>query len=84
MRKYGKTTKNANYIHNYIQIAYYNISKKEWILNGESVIYGNAADISAMLEYDFRAEKEFDYPQNSIQPVCFHILLFIIKYDWDG
>ena len=25
-----------------------------------------------------------DYPQNSIQPVCFHILLFIIKYDWDG
>ena len=23
-----------------------------------------------------------DHPQKSIQPVCFHILIFIIKYDW--
>ena len=25
-----------------------------------------------------------DHPPKSIQPVCFHILVFIIKYDWDG
>lgn len=61
------------------KIRNYNISKKEWILNGESVIYGNAADISAMLEYDFRAEKEFDYPQNSIVGIIPHLAGFIAR-----
>lgn len=30
----------------------YNISKKEWVLNGASVLYGNATELSATLDYD--------------------------------
>ena len=25
-----------------------------------------------------------DHAEKSIQPVCFHILIFIVKYVWDG
>ena len=39
----------------------YNISKKEWILDGASVHYGNALELKEMLEYDIRMEKEYEY-----------------------
>ena len=39
----------------------YNISRAEWVLNGKSVIYANAPEIRATLEYDFNQEKQFDY-----------------------
>ena len=39
----------------------YNISKKEWVLNGDSVFYANADMIMKTLEYDFDRERFFDY-----------------------
>ena len=39
----------------------YNITKKEEILNGDTVKYVNYQDLESYLEYDFKEEKEFDY-----------------------
>ena len=32
----------------------YNITKKEWVLNGETVLYGSANSLKETLEYDFQ------------------------------
>ncbi len=34
----------------------YNITKKEWVLNGETVLYASAKSLKATLEYDFEQE----------------------------
>lgn len=39
----------------------YNITKKEWVLDGATVVYGSASQLKATLEYDFSQEKEFSY-----------------------
>ena len=39
----------------------YDISKKEWVLQGDSVVYGRAADIMMALRYDIQQEKDFSY-----------------------
>ena len=39
----------------------YNITKKEDILNGDTVKYVNYQDIESYFDYDFKEEKEFDY-----------------------
>ena len=36
-----------------------NISKREWVLQGESVIYVSFSEIRQTLEYDFGTEREF-------------------------
>lgn len=55
----------------------YNISKKEWVLDGESVHYGNAAELREMLEYDIRIEKEYEYPLNSVSAIIPHLAKFV-------
>ena len=35
----------------------YNITKKEWVLDGATVIYGSASELRATLEYDFLQEQ---------------------------
>ena len=55
----------------------YNISKKEWVLDGASVHYGNALELREMLEYDIRTEKEYDYPLDSISATIPHLAKFI-------
>lgn len=35
----------------------YNITKKEWVLDGASVLYGSASELRETLEYDFTQEK---------------------------
>ena len=35
----------------------YNITKKEWVLDGATVLYGSASELRATLEYDFSEEK---------------------------
>lgn len=39
----------------------YNITKKEWVLDGATVMYGSASELKATLEYDFTQEKDFSY-----------------------
>ncbi|MCR4598139.1 MAG: Fic family protein [Acetatifactor sp.] len=55
----------------------YNISKKEWVLDGASVHYGNALDLWDMLEYDIRMEKEYEYPLNGISSLIPHFAKFL-------
>ena len=39
----------------------YNITKKEWVLNGATVLYNSATELRATLDYDFSEEKKFSY-----------------------
>ena len=43
----------------------YNISKKEEVLSGKSVVYGNYQDLMEYLKYDFEEEKKIDYTKLS-------------------
>ncbi|MDR0610594.1 MAG: Fic family protein [Planctomycetaceae bacterium] len=55
----------------------YNISKAEWVLNGETVYYASADSIHATLNYDFEREKEFKYQGLSLLQMVQHIAGFI-------
>ena len=59
----------------------YNISKKEWVLNGASVHYGNARDLRETLEYDFQMEKRFSYEGLSMEQTISHLAHFV-AYLW--
>lgn len=59
----------------------YNITKQEWILNGETVYYASAESLKATLEYDFRQEKVFSYKGLSQQEIIENIAQFI-SYLW--
>ena len=58
-------------------IRYYNISKKEWVLNGKTLYYASAENINATLDYDFLQEKKFNYNGLSKRDVIEHIVHFI-------
>ncbi len=55
----------------------YNITKQEWVLNGETVLYASAESLKATFEYDFEQEKKFSYKGLSKQETIEHIALFI-------
>ena len=55
----------------------YNITKAEWVLNGETVLYAGADNVRAALEYDFEQEKKFSYKGLSQQQMVEHIAHFI-------
>ncbi len=54
----------------------YNISKPEWVLNGDTVTYASFESIIAALDYDFKMEKEFDYSGLSVDVSVKHIAKF--------
>ena len=55
----------------------YNISKREWVLRGKSVVYAGSDTIKDTLNYDFDLEKSFDYSALSIDESIKHITGFI-------
>lgn len=57
----------------------YNISKKEWVLDGASVMYGGAAELRETLEYDFQTEREFSYANLSMSEIIIHLARFISR-----
>ena len=59
----------------------YNITKKEWVLNGETVLYASAESLKATLEYDLAQEKKFSFKGLSKQEIIEHISHFI-SYLW--
>lgn len=59
----------------------YNITKKEWVLNGETVLYASADSLKDTLQYDFEQEKKFSYRGLSEQEILEHIAHFI-SYLW--
>ena len=57
----------------------YNITKKEWVLDGATVIYGSASELRATLEYDFLQEKDFSYKGLSMGEIIHHLAVFISR-----
>lgn len=55
----------------------YNITKKEWVLNGATVYYASYDSIRETLGYDFRQEKEFSYAGLDASQAIRHIAKFI-------
>lgn len=54
----------------------YNFTKKEWVLNGDTVIYAPFDTIKETLEYDFDQEKNFLYKGLSLDESIKHLCKF--------
>lgn len=57
----------------------YNITKKEWGLDGATVMYGSASELRATFEYDFSQEKDFSYKGLSIDEIIHHLAVFVSR-----
>lgn len=55
----------------------YNITKNEWVLNGDTVTYSSHEIIESTLKYDFREEKEFSYKNMNLGDSIKHLCRFI-------
>ena len=55
----------------------FNFIKREWVLDGRSVIYGDYHELSSTLEYDFEVERKFKYDGLSDDEVIEHLATFI-------
>ncbi len=58
------------------QMRTYNISKKEWVLEGDSVVYGDYRELEETLQYDFSVEKQFNYSKLSIDQTIERLAIF--------
>ena len=50
------------------------------MLDGDSVIYGNAINLRETMEYDFGVEKNFYYKGLSTEDVIKHVARFILNF----
>ena len=57
----------------------YNITKNEWVLDGDTVMCGGALDLRATLDYDFSVEKDFSYKNLSMDEIIKHLAVFIAR-----
>ena len=57
----------------------YNITKKEWVLDGAMVMYGSASELRATLEYDFSQEKDFSYKGHLMDEIIHHLAVFVSR-----
>ncbi|MBO4556692.1 MAG: Fic family protein [Elusimicrobiales bacterium] len=55
----------------------YNITKKEWVLDGATVLYAGADLLQETLKYDFETEKNFDYSGLTQYETIRHLTNFI-------
>ena len=61
------------------RIRNYNITKKEWVLDGETVLYGSATELMATLEYDLSEERRFSYRSLSMDEIIRHLAGFVAR-----
>ncbi len=54
----------------------YNFTKKEWVLDGDTVIYSSFETIKDALEYDFEQEREFSYKDLGLDDSIKHLCRF--------
>lgn len=59
------------------QFREYDISKKEWVLRGDSVLYGRWQDLRMALEYDLDRERQFSYTDLDKDSIVEHIASFV-------
>ncbi|MBQ7427124.1 MAG: Fic family protein [Prevotella sp.] len=55
----------------------YDISKKEWVLQGDSVLYGRWQDLRMTIEYDLEQEHQFNYFALNKDQVVEHLAKFV-------
>ena len=55
----------------------YNFIKREWVLDGRSVIYGDYHELQTTLEYDFELERNFRYSSLSMDEIINHLATFV-------
>ena len=55
----------------------YDISKKEWVLRGDSVLYGRWQDLRMAIEYDLEQERQFDYTGLNKDQMVEHLAKFV-------
>ncbi|MCQ2113726.1 MAG: Fic family protein [Bacteroidaceae bacterium] len=55
----------------------YDITKKEWVLNGDTVNYLNSEDLRQALDYDIEQERQFSYKGLSTDEIVAHITRFV-------
>ena len=58
------------------KIRTYNITKKEWVLKGDTVMYASFDSIRDTLDYDFSQEKSFSYDGLSLEESVLHVAKF--------
>ena len=58
------------------QVRQYNITKKEWVLNGDTVTYADWNSIKETLDSDFSTEKQFSYEGLSVDEAVKHLAKF--------
>lgn len=58
------------------KIRNYNITKKEWVLKGNTVLYASYDSIKDTLDYDFAQEKDFSYEGLSLAESVHHLSRF--------
>ena len=58
------------------QFRTYNITKNEWVLAGDTVVYSAWESIRDTLDYDFAQEKQFSYDRLSVPESIRHIAKF--------
>ena len=54
----------------------YNFTKKEWVLNDDTVTYSSFDNLKETIEYDFEQEKSFSYKGLSIDDAIRHLCEF--------
>ena len=54
----------------------YEISKKEWVLDGASVSYGFAFELQGALAHDIQRERDFNYTGMDMSEIVKHIVQF--------
>ena len=57
----------------------YNITKKERVLDGATVMYGSASELRETLEYDFSQERDFSYKGLSMDEIIHHLAVFVSR-----
>ena len=55
----------------------YNITKKEWVLKGDTVRYLNWEDLNRALDFDIEQEKNFSYKGISSDSLIAHVTKFV-------
>ena len=57
----------------------YDITKREWVLDGDTVMYGAAFELRMALDYDFEQEREFNYKGLNMDQTVEHLADFVSR-----
>ena len=61
------------------KIRHYDITKNEWVLNNDSVMYASAFEIKMALDYDFEQERNYSYNNLDTNQIITHLAYFVSR-----